>query len=176
MNMKRNKKLQAGFTLLEILITVAIVVLLAAISIPKYLSAKRASNEAAVISSLKGFVSAENIYQALYGGFAATLGVVTAPATPNATCSTAGLLDPTQWSATPQMSGYNFTISIPGTDSPSDVGETKGACTVMHSFSVVAVPVSPSTGTKGFYVDDGSTVRYTPDGTSPGPTSTPIGQ
>jgi hypothetical protein len=150
--------------------------LLSAIAIPKYLSAKRASNEAAAIGDLKAFFNGQNIYQASYGGYAGTLGNLTAPAVPNATCSTSGILDPTQWTVAPQMSGYMFVISIPGVDNPSDVGETKGGCTVMHSFSVSASPISNSTGTKGLYIDDSGTVHYTPDGSPATAASLALGQ
>ena len=64
-----------GFSLIELLIVVAIILIIAAIAIPNLLRARIAANEASAVSSMRTIVSAEATYQLAYPtvGFAGTL-------------------------------------------------------------------------------------------------------
>src|SRR5579864_1859748 len=78
-----NKK-QKGFSLIELLIVVAIILIIAAIAIPNLLRARMAANESSAVGSLRTIVTAEFNYQQNYGiGYAplANLGSP-APCTP----------------------------------------------------------------------------------------------
>jgi prepilin-type N-terminal cleavage/methylation domain-containing protein len=165
-----------GFTLVELLVTMAIALVLLVIAIPNYISARKSSNETATAHNLSALFNAQHLYSSMYGGYApAYANLVGTPGTAP-TCATAGILDPTMWAATPAMGGYNFAaITVPGADNPTDVSQTIGGCVVWHSWSTTATPVSTATGTRSFYLDDGGVIRYSLTGAA-GVTSTPLGQ
>jgi type IV pilus assembly protein PilA len=61
---------QDGFSLIEILVVVAIIGIIAAIGIPRFVNAQRSAREAAAVSNLRAVISAESAYIGLIGGFA----------------------------------------------------------------------------------------------------------
>jgi prepilin-type N-terminal cleavage/methylation domain-containing protein len=65
---------QKGFSLIELLIVVAIILIIAAIAIPNLLRARMAANESSAASAIRTLNTAEISYQSQYGGvFASTL-------------------------------------------------------------------------------------------------------
>lgn len=101
---------QQGFSLIELLIVVAIILIIAAIAIPNLLRAKIAANESSAVSSLRTINTAEVTYSSSWGaGYAATvanLGGITpcGPATAAAAC----IIDSALSVAPYSKSGYTF--------------------------------------------------------------------
>src|ERR1043165_9589779 len=93
---------QKGFSLIELLIVVAIILIIAAIAIPNLLRSRIAANEASAVGSLRTLNTAEVTYNSTYPnvGFACTLAAMGA----GGSATGAGLIDAVLASGT--KSGY----------------------------------------------------------------------
>ena len=148
-------KKQKGFSLIELLIVVAIILIIAAIAIPNLLRSKMAANEASAVGSLRSLNTACVTYSTTYGSYPAGLSNL-GPGSP-ATSTTADLIDSVLASGT--KSGYTFTF-------------TGGAGT---TYSITAIPVTVgTTGQRAFYTDQSGVIRANTSGASPTATDPPI--
>src|SRR5258706_771861 len=103
---------QKGFSLIELLIVVAIILIIAAIAIPNLLRSRIAANEASAVGSIRTLNTAEVTYSSTYPdqGFTCTLSNFGPPAGSAAATSTAaGLVDAVLASGV--KSGYSFSLT-----------------------------------------------------------------
>lgn len=105
--MRRDSK---GFSLIELLIVVAIILIIAAIAIPNLLRSRIAANQASAIGSLRVINTAEVTFASSFGqGYTSTLAQLGPPASGPVTASAAGLIDSVL--AGGIKSGYSFTYT-----------------------------------------------------------------
>lgn len=95
-----------GFTLLELMIVVALIMIIAAIAIPCLTTSKISANEASAVASIRAINTAEISYAATYGGYAPSLANLGGPDPCTKSAETACLLD--QNLAAGVKSGYRF--------------------------------------------------------------------
>lgn len=145
---------QHGFSLIELLIVVAIILVIAAIAIPNLLRSRMAASEASAVASIKSINTSEAVYQVTYGpGYAANLvdlgdggsaANCVAPVTPTAT--SACLIDSVLASGT--KSNYIFTYV------PIAAGATVGQYTINGD------PAPGIAGQRHFFSDQTLVIRY----------------
>jgi type IV pilus assembly protein PilA len=143
-------KKQKGFSLIELLIVVAIILIIAAIAIPNLLKSKMAANESSAVGSLRTYNTAMVTYAAQcpangYPAGFANLGGVAGD------CTAANIVDNVLGVAAPTKSGYTFKYKTPGTS-----GGAAGA-----TYDINADPVNRgTTGQRSFFTDQAGVIRY----------------
>ena len=125
----RNKK---GFSLLELLIVVAIILIIATIAIPSLLRSRQAANESAAVATLRTLNTAEVTYSSAGGGGYGTMAQIVA----------AGLADTSLQNT---KSGYNFTIVL---------------STNLLDYTVFATAASMNGGRFDYYTTPDYLIRY----------------
>jgi type IV pilus assembly protein PilA len=99
-------KRQSGFTLIEMMIVMAIILIIAAITIPSLINAKMNANETSAVASIRAINQMEVAYQAAYGGYAESLANLGGAEPCTKSPTTACLLDQSLTGGV--KSGYNF--------------------------------------------------------------------
>jgi type IV pilus assembly protein PilA len=143
-----------GFSLIELLIVVAIILVIAAIAIPSLVRSKMAANESSAVGSLRTINSASVIYASTYSiGYPAGLSDLAPSSVPSSTAS--DLIDAVL--VTGIKSGYTFSYT-PGSAGPGGL---------ITTYSITANPIAPgSSGQRGFFTDQSLVIRVNATGTA----------
>jgi type II secretory pathway pseudopilin PulG len=137
--MKEMKERSSGLTLLEIVVITVVLAVILAMSLPTLGAAKKQTNEASAITTLRTVSAAQLQYRTRYGTYA-DLGELTG----------VGLLDAGFNDS--EKAGYRFVSS----NAPSS-----------STWAMVAEPVLPGvSGDRYFYVDESGVIRYREDTTA----------
>lgn len=155
---------QKGFSLIELLIVVAIILIIASIAIPNLLRAKIAANEASAVGSLRTLNTSAIMYSTTYGtGFPGSLSSM-GGTTGTATSTSAQLIDSVLAHGT--KSGYTFVYTAAAADSAGSI----------DSYTITATPISAgTTGQRMFFTDQSGVIRANSTGSGASANSTPIG-
>jgi type IV pilus assembly protein PilA len=140
---------QRGFSLIELLIVVAIILVIAAIGIPSFLAAKIAANESAAVQETRSISTAEVAYLSTYGpGYAASLTDLSDSAGPTSSPTNAGLIDSVLASGSKGGYLYNYLPLMP--DSSGNFA----------NYSINTNPKTAGiTGRRYFYTDQTAVIR-----------------
>jgi type IV pilus assembly protein PilA len=161
MNTRNTKR--KGFSLIELLIVVTIILIIAAIAIPNLMRSKIQANETAAVSTLKTLTESALLYSNSYGGFPHALSDMGPGSGGAATSASADLIDSIL--ASGAKSGYRFNYAAAATDPSGNV----------ISYTITATPLVPgSSGQRSFFTDQSGTIRSTGNGTADS-TSAPLG-
>lgn len=144
------RRKQAGFSLIELLIVVAIILIIAAIALPNLMVARMSANEASGVQSIRTIQSAETAYATTYPALGFSVTLVQLGGASNSACSAspaqACLIDDVLASGT--KSGYIFTW----------VGD---GLTPSVSYDINADPVvRGSSGRRSFFSNYPGVIRY----------------
>jgi prepilin-type N-terminal cleavage/methylation domain-containing protein len=153
------KKKQQGFSLIELLIVVAIILIIAAIAIPNLLRAKMSANEASAVATMRTLNTSAVAYSTTYGSYPTHLTDLGPSATPGSTA--ADLIDSVLALDPAIKSGYTFVWVATGTP--------------VSAYTLKATPVTQGvTGQRGFFTDQSGVMRADTAGTATA-SSTPLG-
>jgi len=123
-------KTDRGFSLLELLIVVAIILIIATIAIPSLLRSRQSAQESAAVAQIRTINTAEITYlSSNQGSFGDAPSLITQ-----------GLLD-SRFSGS--VSGYNFAVTVSGTD-----------------YTASATPTSTNAGRFGYYSTPDAVIRF----------------
>lgn len=141
---------QQGFSLIELLIVVAIILVIAAIALPNLIKSRMAAHEASAVNSIRTYTSANVTYSALCPGVGYPATLADLGPGGGACAGGANLVDPILGSAAPTKAGYSFTYTPTSGDGLTNTNYVLNG-------NPVAVGV---TGQRYFFCNETGVIRY----------------
>ena len=136
-----SRRRRGGFSLMELLIVIAIILVILAIALPKVNSARMMGTETAIIREIQTVHTAQTQYFSQFGKYATTMSELGAPASGNPSPTAADLIPNSL--ASGSKDGYTFMLQ----------GTAGG-------YTLTASPISYNgTGRRGFYSDQSLVIR-----------------
>jgi prepilin-type N-terminal cleavage/methylation domain-containing protein len=127
---------KSGFTLIELMIVVAIIAIIAAIALPSLLSNRVTANEGKAIANMRTVSGAQASYHAAQTKYSATFAALCAATPPYLQSN---------WNADPAVvGGYTYTMASPDA----------------FSYTCGAASGNVKVGNRGFFVDDSGVIRH----------------
>lgn len=156
-----DSKAGKGFSLIELLVVVLIILIIAAMAIPSLFRSKIAANESSAVSSVRQINTAEGTYSSSWGsGYSvdlASLGGTSAACAAGATAANACLLD--DLISVPPFGKSGYTFAVAGTNLVGGV---------FNSYEVNATPNTVQvTGVRAFCSDASGVIKYVTPGPAP---------
>jgi prepilin-type N-terminal cleavage/methylation domain-containing protein len=158
------KRADEGFSLIELLIVVAIILILAAIAIPNLLRSRMAANEASAVGSIRTINTASITYNSTYGnGYPPSLAAVGTTGTAAVSCTNAELIDSVLTSGT--KSGYTLALVHGATILTSAQSSCSSGYGYADGYVVTATPITTgTTGQRSFCSDATGVIRFSASG------------
>lgn len=160
-----------GFSLIELLIVVALILVIIAIALPNYMRARMSANETSAASYVRTITTASVVYNSTYdNGYPPTLATLGPPPGGGsaASCDYANLID--EVVAAGQKGGYGYALS--GVGAPVDTTGTGCSLPGYNNYLVTAVPLVPGqTGQRSFCSDEPAALHYDITGALSGSTT-----
>ena len=156
---RAERKNVSGFSLIELLIVVAIILIIVAIALPNLLKARMSANEASAAENLRTITTAAVVYNSTWSnGFPPTFATFGGPGGNSSTCDFAQLVDLTLVNAPNQKSGYHYAYNVFG---PAAVVAPTCSAPGFYQYVVTATPLTFGfTGNRSFCSDQPGIIHY----------------